>query len=232
MPEIYILSGGAAHGLVMALKPTFEAETGYTITGDYGAVGGMRQRVIAGERPDLVILTAAILKEFGETNIVDMSSIEAVGAVETSVAVRSQDPQPDVHTPQALRAALLASDAIYFPDPVQATAGIHFQKVLNDLGILQELTPKLRTFPNGATAMRALADCRDKNPIGSTQATEIVATKGVRLVADLPSPHGLSTIYSVGMVQKPSVDMRAAKKLISLLVSEENAALRKQCAFN
>jgi molybdate transport system substrate-binding protein len=97
---------------------------------------------------------------------------------------------------------------------------------------LQELTPKLRTFPNGATAMRALADCRDKNPIGSTQATEIVATKGVRLVANLPSQHGLSTIYSVGMVQKPSVDMRAAKKLISLLVSEENAALRKQCAFN
>ena len=150
MPGIRILSGGAAYGLVMALEPAFIAKTGYTITGEFGAVGGMCQRIIAGERPDLVILTAAILKELGDANIIDQASIIAIGAVETSVAVRSQDPLPDVSTPQALRSALLASDAIYFPDPVLATAGIHFQKVLNELGISQEVAPRLRTFPTPA----------------------------------------------------------------------------------
>jgi molybdate transport system substrate-binding protein len=231
MLELNILSGGAANGLVMALAPTFKLETGYTIKGDFGAVGGMRKRILDGERPDLVILTAAILKELGELNIVDGSSIKAIGMVETSVAVRQQDHIPDVSNSAALARALLASDGIYFPDPVQATAGIHFQKVLSDLGILETVAARLRTFPNGATAMRAMADCKDKNPIGSTQATEIVATPGIQLVANLPAPHGLTTVYSVGMLQKPRLDTHITKHFIDLLVAPENAALRSQCAF-
>jgi molybdate transport system substrate-binding protein len=232
MPDIHILSGGAANGLVMALAPTFEAETGYKIKGDYGAVGGMRKRILEGERPDLVILTSSILKELGQVNIVESAGVKDIGSVATSVAVRSNDARPDVSTPTTLRAALLAADGIYFPDPVQATAGIHFQKVLNDLGILQTVSPRLRTFPNGATAMRAIAECNDQNPIGSTQATEIVATEGVQLIADLPAPHGLLTVYSIGLVQKNGTDNTAAKRLISLLISQDNAALRKRCAFS
>ena len=41
MQALKILSGGAAQGLVAALLPEFEAQTGYTIEGEFGAVGAM-----------------------------------------------------------------------------------------------------------------------------------------------------------------------------------------------
>ena len=43
------------------------------------------------------------------------------------------------------------------PDPVKATAGIHFMNVLNQLGIDVELGDRLRPYSNGAAAMQALS---------------------------------------------------------------------------
>ena len=56
------------------------------------------------------------------------ASAADIGTVLTAVAVRSGDPVPDVGNAAGLRAALLAADAIYFPDPKLATAGIHFAR--------------------------------------------------------------------------------------------------------
>jgi molybdate transport system substrate-binding protein len=230
MSIVRILSGGAAHGLVKALTPAFEAATSHTVSGDFGAVGGMRQRLMDGERPDIVILTTAILRELGEKQIVDAASIRDIGTVPTSIAIQSGQVLPDVSSTAAFRQALLAADAIYFPDPLLATAGIHFHNVLKVLGILDEVQARLRTYPNGATAMRALAEAKDRQPIGCTQATEIVATEGVTLVAALPEPHHLNTVYTAGVVTK-SPHAAAARVLISLLCGVENAALRQSCAF-
>jgi molybdate transport system substrate-binding protein len=231
MPSLRILSGGAAHGLVKALTPTFEAATVYTISGDFGAVGGMRQRLIDGEQPDLVILTAAVLRDLSEKRIIDAASIRDIGTVPTSIAVKNGQKLPDVSDADALCRALLAADAIYFPDPELATAGIHFHNVVKTLGILDQVQPRLRTFPNGATSMRALAESTDLNPIGCTQATEIVATAGVTLVASLPAPHHLNTIYTAGVVMG-SPHAVAARTLAALLCSAENMALRQCCAFD
>ena len=66
-------------------------------------------------------------------------------------------PCPRSATPPSLRAALLAADEIHFPDPAQATAGIHFAKVMRELGVWSRGPGRLRPAPNGATAMRALA---------------------------------------------------------------------------
>ena len=52
-----ILSGGAAHGLVEPLRPDFEAATGCTIDGVFGAVGAMKARLLSGEPADLLILS-------------------------------------------------------------------------------------------------------------------------------------------------------------------------------
>ena len=57
-----------------------------------------------------------------------------------------------VPTAAELAIALLAADEIHFPDPKQATAGIHFAKVLDALGIAEEVASGLKTFANGATA--------------------------------------------------------------------------------
>jgi molybdate transport system substrate-binding protein len=230
MPDLRILSGGAAHGLVEALRPAFAAATGFGIAGDFGAVGGMRKRLLDGEAVDLVILTKAILAELAGLGLVEAASIRDIGGVATAVAVRDGEPEPDCRDADGLRRTLLQADAIYFPDPELATAGIHFRDVMAKLGILDDVAARLRTFPNGATAMRALAAATERRPIGCTQATEIVATAGVRLVADLPGDLGLVTVYTAGRSAR-AAHAEAAEALIGLLTSPDSAALRRDCAF-
>ena len=122
-----------------------------------------------------------------------------IGTVLTAVAVRSGEPLPDVGNAAGLRAALLAADAIYFPDPKLATAGIHFAKVIERLGIAADVASRIKTYPNGATAMRELAAARGGRPIGCTQVTEILNTPGAQLVAPLPEGFELATVYTAGV---------------------------------
>ena len=132
--KLTILSGGAAQGLVAALAAQFKAESGCEIDGTFGAVGAMRDKLLSGTPADLLILTRALIDELAAQGHVVPGSVANIGTVLTAVAVRSGDPSPDVGDAAGLRAALLAADAIYFPDPKLATAGIHFAKVIERLG--------------------------------------------------------------------------------------------------
>src|SRR5580765_6477571 len=104
-----ILSGGAAQGLVERLKPSFEAETGIAIDGTFSAVGAMRDRLLAGEPADVIILSRALIDQLAGRGHVVASSVVDIAQVATAVAVRRGDKLPDVGTADALRAALAAA---------------------------------------------------------------------------------------------------------------------------
>ena len=130
---------------------------------------------------DIAILTAALLARLADEKLVVPSSIADVGLVETALAVRSARPESIGQGCGDLRAAFLAADAIFVPDTKASTAGIHIAKVLNQLGIAEKVEARLKIYPNGATAMRHLAASDAARPIGCTQSTEIIGTKGVVL---------------------------------------------------
>jgi molybdate transport system substrate-binding protein len=224
--RLQVLSAGAAQGVVGALA----GRAGYEISGSFGAVGAMREKLLAGEPADLIILTRALIAGLAAAGQVLPDSPADLGTVRTGVAVRSGDPAPDVTTPEALRAALLAADAIYCPDPEKATAGIHFVKVLEGLGVRPQVAGRLRAHPNGATAMRELAGSPDARPIGCTQITEILNTAGVTLVGPLPRQFELATVYSAAVCAGAS-DPAGARRFIALLAGETTRELRRSAGF-
>jgi len=225
MTRLEFLSGGAAHGLVRALA----AQANVEAAGHFGAVGAMRERFLAGEPCDIVILTHAQLMQLCAEERAEPRMCADLGAVATCVAVRAQDDQPSVRDADGLRAALLAADAIYFPDPAKATAGIHFAKVLEQLGIAAEVEERLRVFPNGSTAMAQMARAGG-HPVGCTQATEILATAGVKLVAPLPRGLDLSTVYTAA-VSRAARDPVAAGRFFELLADDAAAPRRAKAGF-
>lgn len=230
MSSLQILSGGAAQGLVSQLQGKFFSEAGRGIEGTYGAVGLMRDKLLAGEPCDVVILTQALIDELTAAGHVQSGSARPLGIVKTGVAVKKGEAHPRVDTPEALKAALLAAKGIYFPDPVKATAGIHVMKVLKQLGIDAALASRLRVFPNGATAMREMAQAKEAGLIGCTQVTEILYTPGVDLVARLPKEFELATVYTAAVAAKAE-QPQAARLLIELLVSPAAAELRRSGGF-
>jgi molybdate transport system substrate-binding protein len=230
MTSLTILSGGAAHGLVASLAPRFKAETGFDLAGDYGAVGAMADKLRQGRPTDLVILTAALVASLAGEQLIAPASIRDIGLVETALAVRAGDPKLSVRDASDLREALFAADAIFVPDTRASTAGIHVAAVLNRLGIAYEVGSRLKVSPNGATAMRQLAQSDARRPIGCTQSTEIITIEGVELSGALPKGYDLATMYTAGIAAR-AVHAPAAQTLIDLLISDEAGQLRAQAGF-
>ena len=230
MNDLNILSGGAAHGLVARLAPAFKTSTGFEIKGEFGAVGGMADKLRQGAPTDIIILTSALVAKLAEENLVIPSSIADVGLVETAFAVRSGDPKVSAKNADELRAAFLAADAIFVPDTKASTAGIHVAKVLAQLGIADEAAPRLEIHPNGATAMRELAASDAKRPIGCTQSTEIISTEGVVLSGSLPRGSELATMYTAGITTR-AAHAEQAQALIALLTGADARDARARAGF-
>lgn len=230
MTPLHLLSGGAAKGLVTQLQARFLAQTGCTVDGIYGAVGLMKDRLLSGAPCDVLILTEALIEQLITSGHGVAGSAHALGLVKTGVAVKSGEFEPKVDSAAALKAALQAAAGIYFPDPVKATAGIHFMKVLRQLGIDAEVAQRLRPYPNGAAAMQALSQADEPGLIGCTQVTEILYTPGVQLVAVLPKEFELATLYTAAICSHAE-QPQAAADLIELLISIDAAGIRSAGGF-
>lgn len=230
MKALNLISGGAAQGLVGQLRERFTAQRGLAPEGTFGAVGLMKDKLLAGAPCDLVILTAALIAELEHSGHVVPGSAQALGVVRTGVAVKAGAPIPAVATPQALAALLGSAKGIYFPDPVKATAGIHFMKVLKALGVEQELADRLRPFPNGATAMREMAAAQGPGLVGCTQVTEILYTPGVQLAGVLPREFELATIYTAA-VCTGAAEPEAAAAFIRLIAGDDAKPVREAGGF-
>ena len=227
---IHLLCAGAAQGLVTALQPRLLQELGAQTGGRFGAVGAMKEAFAAGEPCDLLVSSDAIVTALIAEGLLLPDSRMPLGRVRTGVAVRSGSTHPAVSTPEALAAALRAADVVHYPDPQRATAGIHFAKVLRELGLDGELQDRIRTFPNGATAMRELAASSASNPIGCTQVTEILFTPGVDLVGLLPPQFELATVYTAAVPARAAQPALAAR-FIEMMTAPDTAELRQRCGF-
>ena len=225
---LHILSGGAAQGLVGSVQPAFESAHGVTLMGTYGAVGAMREKLLAGEPCDVAILTAALIASLEADGHVVKGSARAVGVVKTGVALKSAAPRVEIRSQEDLKQLLSGATSIHFPDPAKATAGIHFMKVLTALGLDKDVS-RHRTYPNGATAMAALAKAED-GAVGCTQVTEILYTQGVQLTGLLPPPFELATTYTAAVCAKAKAP-EAAQALVAVLCSGEAAAYRRAGGF-
>lgn len=227
---LHILSGGAAAGLVRKLQPEFEARHGCKLAATFGAVGAMKDKLESGEPCDLLILTDALIAALAGQGRAVAASALPLGLVKTGVARRADALPLPVDSPEALKEALERAGAIYFPDPAKATAGIHFMKVLGALGLVVPLATRLRTFPQGAAAMAALAQATEPDAIGCTQVTEILYTPGVQLCGLLPPPYELSTTYTAA-VAGGATQPELAQRLVEALTAAAAADTRRACGF-
>jgi len=176
-----------------------------------------------------VILSKALVQGLIDSGHVKAGSLRALGVVKTGIAVKHSTTHPAIATRADLQAAFRAAEGIYFPDPKLATAGIHFFKVLQTLGLDVALADRFRTFPNGATAMKEMALATGP-VIGCTQVTEIKYTEGVDLVGVLPQEFELATVYALGIsaqAQQPQL----AQAMSDALTDTSTEALKLAGGF-
>jgi molybdate transport system substrate-binding protein len=226
-----IFCAGAAQAVVTEIVAKFQRDSGNFVAANFGAVGAMKTRVVAGEPADVIVLTGALIDELIQQGLVVAGSRVDLGKVGTGVAVRAGTPLPDVSNTRVLRGNLLAAKRVLFPDPAVATAGKVVMNALEKMSITEELEPHLHFFPNGYAAMNDLAQSSGLLEMGITQITEIVANQGVTLVGPLPPEVQNIAVYSAGLAAG-SAHPERAKELIRRLTGFNAQPLLSAAGFD
>jgi molybdate transport system substrate-binding protein len=228
--QLRLLSAGAAQAVATKVMLEFRAAEGADVRAIFKPVGVLKEMLLAGEPCDIVVSTAAMLEEFASDGRVAVATISTLGRVHTGIAVRSGEDAPLIGTPEQLRASLAAATRFYVPDPERATAGIHFVKVLRALGLHDGVAPPIASYPNGASAMAALAATTERAALGCTQITEIKSTPGVALVGALPAELELVTLYAAA-VWSSTRDPELARRFVHKLAGTDSRDLRRDAGF-
>jgi molybdate transport system substrate-binding protein len=227
--ELRVQAAGATEATLRDVLPLFERATGHTVVAAYGAVGELRDRLQAGTPADLVIATPAILEQLERAGLVRPGARQDLGRVGGGVAVCAGAPRPSIATPAELKAALLAAREIHYADPARATAGAHFLKVVDRLGIGAEARAKGRTAPGGKAAMQAMARSCD-GALGLTQVSEILSVPEVVLVGPYPGDLQSDTVYT-GALLAATKERAAAGELLRFLAGPQTQARLARSGF-
>lgn len=191
---VRILAAGAVQGAVLRLEPAIAAASAAKLDAVFDTVGALRDRMLGGDAVDVLILSEAGMAVLEKAGKIAGGSEVDLGRVTVALAVRRGARVPDVTSPDALKQALLSADSIAHADPARgATAGAHFARVLEQLGIADQVKARVTVLPFGGDVIAEVA--RGRFEIGVSQSSEIVVYPDVTLAGRLPEPYGHSTRY-------------------------------------
>jgi len=212
--EIKVQSAGAVRAIVTELSEAFRQETGNTVALSFGTVGVSRGKLAGGDPMDVVIMTDVAVDEAIREGRVVAGTRTDLARTGMGVAVREGAPRPDISTPEALKASLLAARSLVYVDPAQgATSGIHFKSVLERLGIADAVRAKTQLVAGGYPAEKVASG---EAEMVVHQISEIVPVKGVVLVGPLPAEVQNFTTYTAA-IGADAKDAAAAKALVDRL---------------
>jgi len=196
--EIKVLSAGAMKAMVSELGAEFTRETGHTLSLTSGTVGQLRDKLLAGETADVVVISdTAIDQLIGQGHLVRGSRVD-IARTGMGVAVREGAPKPDITTPEAFKQALLSAKSITYVDPASGgTSGIYFASLLQRLGIADAVKSKTVLRQGGGYVAELVA--RGEAELAVHQISEIVPVKGATLVGPLPRELQKVTVYSAAL---------------------------------
>jgi molybdate transport system substrate-binding protein len=220
--EIKVLTAGAMKAVVLAVAPAFEAATGHTLVIDNDTAGGLARRIAAGEAFDAAVVTPRVIDDLIAAGKIVAGTRADVATVGMGVAVKAGTPLPDIATTDAFKALLLKSASIAYIDPkAGGSSGIYFEKLLDRLGIADQVRPKAKLKSGGYVAEAVVSG---EAEIAIHQISEIVPVKGAVLVGPLPAEIQNITVYSAGL-GAAARDPAAAAAFLAALVTPATATI-------
>ena len=222
--ELKVLTAGAFKEVVVALVPDFEKQSGHKVTVANDTVGALKKRIDGGEAFDIAVLTPDALDELVGKGKIAAGGRVTLASVGVGVVVKEGAPKPDVSTVEAFKRALLAAKSVAYIDPASGgSSGIYIDKLLERLGIADQIRPKSKLKQGGHVADLIVSD---EAELGLHQISEIVPVKGAALVGPLPKEIQNTTTYAGGLsALTPNKDAAAA--LIKALSGPAAAAVLK-----
>jgi len=200
--EVSVLSASAVKTVLSDIADAFRLETGHTVKLIFATAGEVEKRVIAGEATDVVVGTDVSTAKLASQGLLAADTRAIIARVGVGIGAREGAAKPDISSADALKRALLAAKSVTYPDPARGGAsGIHFAKVIEQLGIAQPVRDKSVLGANPDFVCVAVA--KGEVELCVHQISEILPVKGVTLVGPLPRDVQRVTTFAIALSAKP-----------------------------
>jgi len=219
--EIKVMMSAAFKEAYVELVPQFERTSEHKVTTIQIPSVDMMTRLKGGEAVDLVIMAAAAIDELIQDGKIVRGSRTDLARSGVGVAVRAGAPKPDIGSAEALKAALLAANAIAYST---GPSGVYLAGLFQRMGIADALAPKIKQVkgePVGAVVARGDAE------IGFQQVSELLPVPGITFVGPLPPEIQQITVFAAG-VHTQARAPEAATALVKFLTSPAAAPVIKK----
>jgi molybdate transport system substrate-binding protein len=224
-----VLGTGAVAASTRDLAAGFTAATGRQVVLATANAGVAARRLREGEAADLMLNSGTQVARLAADGLLDGGTVRELGRMLIGAAVREGAAKPDISSEAALRAAILAAPTIAHSDPATgATAGTHAARLVERLGIAEQMRPRTLVFPGGGAAVQAVAEGRAA--LALTQISEIIEVRGAALVGPLPDSVQLVTPY-LGAVTARAADREGALAFLAALTGPEGKARFRAAGF-
>jgi len=223
--ELKVFSTIGVQSALEQLTPQLAKASGSTLAVTWGTAAMLVKRVEAGETPDVVILTRDGVDALAKDGKVLTGSAVTFASSAIALSVEAGAAKPDISTPDAFKKTLLAAKTVAYSDPAAGGAsGVYFAKLLERMGIAEEMKAKTRHPPPGGNSANLLVTVEAE--LAVQQKPEVMSVAGTEVVGLLPPELNLVTAYAAA-VGAGSAQADAAKALIAFLRSPEAAATYK-----
>lgn len=223
--EVKVLSSIGMQPVMEDLGPKFERATGHKLAITFDTAGGVVKRVQGGDTADVVVTPQQGIDNFVKDGKVAVDNVTIVARSGIGVAIRTGAQKPDISSPEGLKRTLLAAKSITYSNPALGGAsGIHFAKVLDRLGIGNEMKPKTVFLPKPGLVGVLVAN--GEAEIAVQQFQELIQVAGIEIVGPLPGDLQDTIVFSAAIMGSAK-DAAASKALVDFLRAPEAAAVIK-----
>jgi molybdate transport system substrate-binding protein len=214
--EIRILSSNILRGVLQEIGAEFESAARRKLIVTYGPPAQIRASLLRGEPADVVLVGRPGIEALDEHGLIANGSRIDVATNRIGVAMRAGSPKPDIGSVEAFRRMLIAAKSIVYTDPAKGgTSGIQFARVLDRLGIAEQVRAK-SILNDGSLSAELVA--RGEAEVAIQHVSEIVQVKGIELIGPLPEELQEITIVAAAIV-KTADHPSDAKAFIDFLIS-------------
>ena len=179
-----------------AIAEDYEKATGNKVTLIFDTAGATEQRFRADPDAALLITTSPLIGKAEKSGALKDGTTTVLGSTVAGVAVTPGSAKPDVSTPDKLKAALLSARRIAVSDPSRgATVGTHFMKVIDALGVKDQVMRKITFAPDGLATMKLVV--QGTVDLGVSQSSEIMQASRDSMAGPFPKEFALVTEFSL-----------------------------------
>ena len=191
-----LLSTLALSGVVKALAPAFEAAQGVHLRCEFMPTAALMPRLMGGEAADVALLTAEGVTALVDAGVMIGSSWRDLARSFVGVAVRAGAATPDISTPEAFVAAMLAAKSVAMSR--HGASGLFLARLLPQLGIEEAVLAKATIIESGYTAELAASGAVE---LALQQVSELMVVQGVDVVGRLPASLGGHSVFAGGVLR-------------------------------